>query len=84
MKSKSLAGKVLEGTVISNKMQKTIVVLVVTKLFHEMYNRLIIKKKKYKVHDEEGKAKTGDRVRIVECRPYSKDKRFKLLEIVKC
>ena len=84
MKSKTVAGRVLEGTVISNKMQKTLVVLVVTKLFHEMYNRLIIKRKKYKVHDQEGKAKPGDRVRIVECRPYSKEKKFKLLEIVKC
>jgi small subunit ribosomal protein S17 len=83
MKSSKAAGKVLEGTVVSAKMQKTIIVLVVSKLFHAMYNRLMIKRKKYKVHDEEGNAKAGDRVRIVECRPYSKEKRFKLLEIVK-
>jgi len=83
MKSSNVEGKILEGTVVSSKMTKTIVVLVVSKLFHAMYNRLIINRKKYKVHDEEGKAKVGDRVRIGECRPYSKEKRFKLLEIVK-
>jgi len=83
MKSKKVKGKMLQGTVVSNKMQKTIVVIVVTKIFHALYNRLIIKRKKYKVHDEEGKAKIGDRVKILECRPYSKEKRFKLLEIVK-
>jgi small subunit ribosomal protein S17 len=76
-------GKVLEGVVVSDKMKNTIVVLVTTKLRHLRYLRLIITRKKYKAHDPENKAKVGMRVRIGECRPYSKDKRFRLLEIIK-
>lgn len=83
MKVSKREGKVLEGTVISDKMKKTIVVVVTTKIRHIRYDRLIIKRKKYKAHDEENKAKIGNRVRIVECRPYSKEKRFRLLEILK-
>jgi small subunit ribosomal protein S17 len=75
-------GKVLEGVVVSNKMKKTIVVMVTTKLRHIRYDRLIVKRKKYKVHDEEQRAKVSERVRIVECRPYSKEKRFELLEVL--
>ncbi|MCK9614516.1 MAG: 30S ribosomal protein S17 [Candidatus Omnitrophica bacterium] len=81
---KPIKGKrILEGVVLSDKMQKTIVVTVTTKISHPVYNRLVIKRKKYKVHDEEKKAKTGDRVRIVESRPISKEKCFKLLEVLK-
>ncbi|MFA5337039.1 MAG: 30S ribosomal protein S17 [Candidatus Omnitrophota bacterium] len=81
---KSIKGKkVLEGIVLSDKMQKTIVVTVTTKISHPVYNRLVIKRRKYKVHDEEKKAKTGDRVRIIESKPLSREKRFKLLEVVK-
>ncbi len=81
---KPIKGKrILEGVVLSDKMAKTIVVTVATKISHPIYNRLVIKRKKYKVHDEERKAKTGDRVRIVESKPISKEKRFKLLEVVK-
>lgn len=76
-------GKILQGTVISAKMAKTISVSVVTKTFHALYKKLMINRKKYKVHDEESKAKVGDTVKIIECRPYSKDKTFKLLEILK-
>lgn len=76
-------GKIIEGTVISNKMKKTIVVITTTKLRHIRYDRLIIKRRKYKAHDEENKAKIGDRVRITEARPYSKEKRFRLIEVLK-
>jgi len=76
-------GKILEGVVVSDKMDKTISVLVRFKFPHSIYKRSAIKRKKYKVHDEENKAKEGDRVRIVESRPFSKEKTFRLLEIVK-
>ena len=76
-------GKVLEGKVIADKLDKTITVMVGMKLSHQLYKRAIAKRKKYKVHDEKNEAKVGDRVRIIESRPFSKEKRFKLLEIVK-
>jgi len=75
--------KVLEGVVVSDKMNKTRVVLVIHKTFNKLYRRYIPKRKKYKVHDEENKSKSGDRVKIIESRPYSKEKRFKLLEVIK-
>lgn len=83
MKKIKNKGRVLKGVVISDKMKKTIVVVVTNKLPHTLYNRLIIKRKKYKVHDEENTAKIGDRVKIVEARPYSKEKSFRLLEVLK-
>lgn len=76
-------GKILEGIVVSDKMQKTRVVVVVTRVAHAFYDRLVIKKKRYKIHDEENKCKTGDRVKIIECRPYSKDTHYKLFEVLK-
>lgn len=76
-------GKVLEGLVTSEKCEKTITVLVKMKVSHQLYKRPLIKKKKFKAHDVNNEAKIGDRVKIIECRPYSKDKRFKLLEIIK-
>ena len=76
-------GKILEGTVVSDVCDKTITVLVRTKFSHQMYKRASIKRKKYKVHDQDNKAKVGDRVKIVESRPISKEKCFRLLEIMK-
>jgi len=76
-------GKILEGKVISDKLEKTIIVMVGMKLSHQLYKRAIAQRKKYKVHDEKNEAKVGDRVRIIECRPLSREKRFKLLEIIK-
>jgi small subunit ribosomal protein S17 len=81
--SKHSKGKILEGVVISAKMIKTCVVSVVSKSSHGLYKKQIIHRKKYKVHDETSKAKTGDRVKIIACRPISKEKRFTLLGIVK-
>lgn len=83
MKKIKTKGKVLEGAVLSAKTKKTIVVTVTHKTIQSMYNRLVVSRKKYKVHDEENQAKVGDRVKIIESRPYSKEKRFRLLEILK-
>ena len=71
------------GEVVSTKMQKTIVVEVSRRVPHPLYKRIIGKRKKFYAHDEEGKAKPGDVVRIVECRPLSKLKRWRLAEVVR-
>lgn len=74
--------KVYQGRVVSDKMDKTITVFVETKRNHPVYGKRINYSKKYKAHDENNSAKTGDIVRIMETRPLSKDKRFRLVEIV--
>jgi small subunit ribosomal protein S17 len=71
------------GEVVSTKMAKTIVVEVSRRVPHPLYKRIIGKRKKFYAHDEDGKAKMGDVVRIVECRPLSKMKRWQLAEIVR-
>ena len=71
------------GEVVSTKMQKTIVVEVSRRVPHPLYKRIIGKRKKFYAHDEEGTARLGDVVRIVECRPLSKLKRWQLLDIVR-
>ena len=70
------------GKVTSDKMQKTIVVAVTTKKLHRLYKKYVTRVKKYKAHDEMNDAHIGDTVRIVECRPLSKDKCWRLAEIV--
>lgn len=74
--------KVYQGRVISAKMDKTITVEVSTYKVHPTYGKRVKYSKKYKAHDEENKAKEGDVVRIMETRPLSKTKHFRLLEIV--
>ena len=74
--------KVYQGRVVSDKMDKTITVVVETKRNHPVYGKRINYSKKYKAHDENNSAKTGDIVRIIETRPLSKDKHFRLVEIV--
>ncbi|KAA9302407.1 MULTISPECIES: 30S ribosomal protein S17 [Aerococcus] len=74
--------KVYQGRVVSDKMEKTIVVQVDTFKFHPTYGKRIKYSKKYKAHDENNSAKMGDIVRIMETRPLSKDKHFRLVEIV--
>lgn len=74
--------KVQTGRVVSDKMQKTIVVAVETYKKHELYHKRIKHTKKFKAHDENNQAKIGDVVRIMETRPVSKDKRWRLIEIV--
>src|SRR5579871_3040004 len=71
------------GEVVSARMQKTIVVEVTRRVQHPVYKRIINKRKKFYAHDEEGKAKVGDVVRIIECRPLSKLKHWRLGEIVR-
>ncbi len=74
--------KVYQGRVVSDKMDKTITVAVETKKNHPIYGKRINYSKKYKVHDENNTAKVGDIVRIMETRPLSATKRFRLLEVV--
>jgi small subunit ribosomal protein S17 len=71
------------GEVVSAKMQKTIVVEVSRRVPHPLYKRIITKRKKFYAHDEESTAKPGDIVRIVECRPLSRLKRWRLTEVVR-
>lgn len=70
------------GKVVSDKMDKTIVVAVETYKKHKLYHKRIRYTKKFKAHDENNQAKIGDTVRIMETRPLSKDKRWRLVEIV--
>lgn len=74
--------QVLRGTVVSDKMDKTIVVRVDTFKFHPTYGKRIKYSKKYKAHDEKNAAKDGDIVKIMETRPLSRDKHFRLVDIV--
>ncbi len=70
------------GRVVSDKMEKNIVVAVETKVRHPLYGKTINRTTKFKVHDEKNEAKINDRVSIMETRPLSKDKRWRLVEIV--
>lgn len=72
-------GKILKGVVVSDKGQKTVVVLVNRFVKHPKYKKYIKQSKKYKAHDENNKFHIGDVVSIVECRPISKDKHFKVI-----
>ncbi len=71
------------GQVVSTSMSKTIVVEVSRRVPHALYKRIIAKRKKFYAHDEQGTAKMGDVVRIVECRPLSKLKRWQLAEVIR-
>ena len=71
------------GSVLSSKMAKTIVVEVIRRVPHPVYKRIVSKRKKFYAHDEQGAAKVGDVVRIVECRPLSKLKRWELKEVIR-
>lgn len=70
------------GRVVSDKMDKTIVVAVETKVRHPLYGKTVNRTTKFKVHDENNEANLNDRVLIMETRPLSKDKRFRLVEVV--
>jgi len=71
------------GQVVSTKMAKTIVVEVSRRVPHPLYKRIVKKRKRFHAHDEEGRARMGDIVRIMECRPLSKMKRWRLTEVVR-
>jgi small subunit ribosomal protein S17 len=70
------------GVVVSDKMQKTVVVAIERRFPHPLYGKMMTRTKRLKVHDQENSAKSGDRVRIMETRPLSKDKRWRLVEIL--
>ena len=74
--------KTRTGQVISSSMNKTIVVRSVTRVPHRKFGKIVKQMKKFYAHDEENKAKTGDRVRIMETRPLSKLKRWRLVEVL--
>jgi small subunit ribosomal protein S17 len=74
--------KVFTGEVVSNKMQKTVVVQITKRKLHRLYKKYVTESKKIKAHDEKNECQIGDTVRVIECRPLSRDKRWRLLEIV--
>jgi small subunit ribosomal protein S17 len=74
--------KVREGLVVSGKMDKTVVVVVETKKVHPLYKKAVKVTKKYKAHDENNDCKIGDIVKIIETRPLSREKRWRVIEII--
>ena len=74
--------KVRSGVVVSDKMDKTVVVSVETFAPHKLYNRRVKQTRRFKAHDEENTCGIGDKVRIMETRPLSKDKRWRVVEII--
>jgi small subunit ribosomal protein S17 len=76
------ARKSRTGLVVSDKMEKTVVVAIERRVPHPVYGKMVTRTRRLKAHDEENSAKVGDTVRIVETRPLSKDKRWRVVEIV--
>jgi small subunit ribosomal protein S17 len=76
------ARRIKQGRVASNKMNKTIVVVAETRVPHTAYGKIVRKSARFKAHDEQNEAKIGDLVRIMECRPLSREKRWRLVEVV--
>ena len=74
--------KAREGVVVSNKMNKTVVVSLVERVRHPKYDKFVIRTKKFYAHDEANDANVGDRVRVMETRPLSKTKRWRVVEIL--
>lgn len=74
--------KVREGIVVSDKMDKTVVVMAEVMAFHPLYKKRVKNSVKYKAHDENNICKSGDKVKIMETRPLSKDKRWRVVEIL--
>jgi small subunit ribosomal protein S17 len=70
------------GTVVSDKMDKTIVVNVETRMPHPLYGKIVRRSKRYMAHDEDNQCRVGDLVRIMETRPLSRNKRWRLVEVV--
>ncbi|MCB9493349.1 MAG: 30S ribosomal protein S17 [Epsilonproteobacteria bacterium] len=75
-------GLVLAGEVVSDKMDKTVVVRVLSTFTHPLYGKIVRRYKKYKVHDEQNQARVGDKVEMVKTKPFSKTKHMKLVKIV--
>jgi small subunit ribosomal protein S17 len=74
--------KVRTGVVVSDRMDRTVVVKITTQVKHALYGKIVRRSTKLKAHDEAGEARVGDRVRIVETRPLSKTKRWRVVEIM--
>ena len=74
--------KVMVGTVTSNKMDKTVVVSVATNVKHPKYGKIVKRTYKLKAHDEENVCQMGDKVKVMETRPLSKDKRWRVVEVM--
>ena len=79
---KKINKKVFTGQVVSDKMDKTIVVAVSSRKMHQLYKKYVTQTKRFKAHDEQNEAHAGDTVRVIESRPLSKEKRWRLLEIL--
>jgi len=82
MENKKTNKKIFTGLVVSDKMDKTVVVKITTKVLHPLYKKYVTKSVKYKAHDENNDAKAGDTVRIIECRPISKEKCWNMQEVI--
>lgn len=74
--------RIIQGTVVSNKMDKTVVVSVGRKKKHPLYHKVMSVTERYKAHDDDNGCKLGDVVRIQECRPLSKDKRWRVIQVL--
>lgn len=83
MAERQYKGKVMVGQVVSDKMTKTVVVVVETRRRHPLYGKFITVRRRFKAHNEDPKAKAGDTVKIVESRPLSREKRWRVAEIVR-
>lgn len=74
--------KTRQGVVVSDKMDKTVVIAIKTRVRHPLYGKIMSRTNKIKVHDEQNQCQVGDTIRVMETRPISKDKRWRLVEIV--
>jgi len=82
MEEKKISKKVLTGVVVSNKMEKTIVVKIEVNTKHPLYGKILKRSRRIKAHDERNECNVGDSVRVIECRPLSKEKCWRLSAIV--
>ena len=82
MSEQNKAQRTIEGRVVSNKMQKTVTVLLERQVQHPLYGKVVRRSTKVHAHDEKGECKEGDLVRIAECAPMSKTKNWRVVEIV--
>jgi len=82
MNEQTKAQRTIEGRVVSNKMQKTVTVLLERQVQHPLYGKIVRRSTKVHAHDEKGECKEGDMVRIAECAPMSKTKNWRVVEIV--
>jgi len=82
MSEQTKAKRTIEGRVVSNKMQKTVTVLLERQVQHPLYGKVVRRSTKVHAHDEKGECKEGDMVRIIECAPLSKTKNWRVIEII--